>query len=340
LAAHDGLSGDLSGSLRLAEMAVSVVAVQETSVFFQELAASAGFVVCVLFHADWSAGNFGPEDLALLASSGTGPRCISVNAGTEEGEEIALSLGVEVLPAVRFYMPPATEHVMELAGTQCEQKAITDAAERFSKAKDTATVNASCCPQPKPVAGGIRDFVRGAYAQTAVGGAGVLPLDVGDIKRRRGILGYEGDVNESADLGLGCGNPLVTAKLQLGEVVLDLGSGAGMDCFLAAQKVGPSGHVLGVDMTPEMISKARATARQDGVQNVSFRLGEIEHLPVGDGVIDCLISNCVINLSPDKQQVYNEMNRVLTPGGRISISDVLRTGDIPTELKTAQSYAC
>lgn len=165
-------------------------------------------------------------------------------------------------------------------------------------------------------------------------------MDVGDIKRRRGILGYEGDVNESADLGLGCGNPLVTAKLQLGEVVLDLGSGAGMDCFLAAQKVGPSGHVLGVDMTPEMISKARATARQDGVQNVSFRLGEIEHLPVGDGVINCLISNCVINLSPDKQQVYNEMNRVLTPGGRISISDVLRTGDIPTELKTAQSYAC
>jgi len=183
--------------------------------------------------------------------------------------------------------------------------------------------------------------VRGAYAATAVGGASVLPGDAGDPKAHRELLGYkEGDVTESADLSLGCGNPLSTAALKAGEVVVDLGSGAGMDCFIACREVGAGGRVIGVDMTPEMISRARATAKRDGVENVEFRLGEIEHLPVGDGVIDCLISNCVINLSPDKSQVYKEMNRVLVPGGRISISDVLRTSDIPEELQTAESYAC
>jgi len=132
----------------------------------------------------------------------------------------------------------------------------------------------------------------------------------------------------------------LSAALQPGEVALDLGSGAGMDCFIAAKEVGSSGFVIGVDMTPEMLSKARATARKDQVDNVSFRLGEIEHLPVGDGVVNCVISNCVINLSPDKSQVYREMNRVLVPGGRVSISDVLRMSDIPPELRTAQSYSC
>jgi len=168
-----------------------------------------------------------------------------------------------------------------------------------------------------------------------------LPLDVGSIKKRSALLGYgEGDIAESADLGLGCGNPMSTANLKPGEVVLDLGSGAGIDCFLAAKQVGATGHVVGVDMTPEMLSKARANARKENTTNVSFRLGEIEHLPVGDGVVDCVISNCVINLSPDKSQVYREMNRVLAPGGRVSISDVLRMSDIPAELQNAQSYSC
>mmetsp|Transcript_6772 Transcript_6772/g.11907 ORF Transcript_6772/g.11907 Transcript_6772/m.11907 type:complete len:197 (-) Transcript_6772:586-1176(-) len=190
-------------------------------------------------------------------------------------------------------------------------------------------------------AAGVHDLVRSAYATTAVNGKGVLPDLVGDPHGRRELLGYkEDEVTASADLGLGCGNPLLTANLKAGEVVVDLGSGAGMDCFAAGKQVGTSGHVIGVDMTPEMISKARKNGQTDNIKNVTFRLGEIEHLPVGDGVADCVISNCVINLSPQKDLVYKEMNRVLKPGGRVSICDVLRMSDIPSELKTAQSFAC
>lgn len=136
-----------------------------------------------------------------------------------------------------------------------------------------------------------------------------------------------------ANLGLGCGNPLALADLQEGEHVVDLGSGAGFDAFLAAKSVGLEGKVIGVDMTAEMVSKAQKNAEELGVGNVEFRLGEIEHLPVDDHSADVVLSNCVINLSPNKQAVYGEIFRILRPGGRISISDVLRSRDIPAEIK-------
>jgi len=200
----------------------------------------------------------------------------------------------------------------------------------------------------------VKEMVRARYGGIAAGTAADRcapaassccgPAAAPSVDGKAREMGYSAEdlaaVPDGANLGLGCGNPQAIAAMQPGEVVVDLGSGAGFDCLLAARQVGPAGRVIGVDMTHAMLNKARGNAARLGAANVEFRLGEIEHLPIADNTADVILSNCVINLVPDKAQVFREAFRVLKPGGRIAVSDVVNTRPLTAELATDRALVC
>ena len=225
----------------------------------------------------------------------------------------------------------------------CSDQSFCDTIEKYSLAL--------FCRQPilffegEPSMNHKMDFVRQSYSDIAQGKQDTILSSSPDQQALNVSVGYSEEeislVPPAANMGLGCGNPFRIVEVKEGDTLIDLGSGAGFDCFLASHKVGRKGRVIGVDMTPEMLSLARCTAKENRCRNVEFRLGEIENLPAADNLADVVISNCVINLSQNKPRVYREILRVLKPGGAIGISDIVIMKELPKEIKQDdQMYAC
>jgi 2-polyprenyl-3-methyl-5-hydroxy-6-metoxy-1,4-benzoquinol methylase len=294
------------------------------------------------------------------------PLLVDAEEDGEDGEgyqELALSLEIKDIPTILIYRNGLL--LKKLIGAEATLKGLQSVLANPNPVKtpsccapsssccapssncaptssDCCAPSSSCCAPSSCGSNNndedIRKMISSQYAATLRGGASCC------VSIDSTLNGYSADDIEtvgSANLGLGCGNPLLLANIQEGETVVDLGSGAGIDCFLASKSVGSTGQVIGIDMTPDMVYQARQNIKQFHVTNVSFRLGEIEYLPIRDCSVDVVISNCVINLSPDKQQVFHEIFRILKSNGRVAISDVInRDNPLPESLKTAEALAC